>query len=144
MRYRIAHGRFRIDVSNGFDSVLIRPVAAVCCRRCICGENCCSAGRVDFGQITIRRHRSAAGHPGLYDVLNGVGDGVETRFYCDPADGLLACVEMFPDEQSDPCEVYFGDYREVDGRMLPHRMEVRYGDHVFGVFTLIEFRIEQS
>ena len=26
---------------------------------------------------------------------------------------------MFPDEESDPCEIYFSDYREFDGRWLP-------------------------
>ena len=31
-------------------------------------------------------------------------------------------------EDEDPCEVYLSDYQAVDGRQLPHRIEVRYGD----------------
>ncbi len=51
---------------------------------------------------------------------------------------------MFPEEDADPCEVYFSQYHDVDGRMLPGRMEVRYGDEVYGVFTINEFRFENK
>ncbi len=97
-----------------------------------------------FGQVTYEGASPLPHYNGLFDVLRGVGDGVETRFYCDPADGQLVCVEMSPDDQSDPCEVYFSDYREVEGRQLPHRMEVRYGDSVFGIFTLTHFDLTKS
>ena len=65
------------------------------------------------------------GHAGLADVLVGTYGGVESRFMVDPGDGALLEIEMFPDEDADPCEVYFTDYHEVDGRMLPGRLEVR-------------------
>ena len=66
-------------------------------------------------------------------MLVGSHKGVECRFYFDPADGRLLAMEMFPDEDADPCEVYFSDYREADGRYWPGRMEVRYGDELFAV-----------
>ena len=67
-------------------------------------------------------------------------NGVESRFYCDPADGTLVSMEMYPDDESDPCEVYFSDYRlEATARFLPHRMEVHSGDSLFGVFVLTGF-----
>jgi hypothetical protein len=40
-------------------------------------------------------------------------------------------ISVVPDE--DPCELYFSDYRNIDGRNLPQRIEVRYGDNRFGV-----------
>jgi len=61
------------------------------------------------------------GAEGLADVLAGTYRDVECRFYFDPADGQLALLEMFPEEDVDPCELYFADYREVQGRMLPGR-----------------------
>ena len=53
-------------------------------------------------------------------------------------------MEMFPDDDADPCEVYFSDYREVDGRWLPGRMEVRYGDETFAMFKLEKFNFEKA
>ena len=55
-------------------------------------------------------------------------DVVETRFYFDPMSGRMAALEMFPDVDGDPCEIYFDDYQMIDGRMVPDRMEVIYGD----------------
>ena len=48
-----------------------------------------------------------------------------------PATGQLIGMEMFPDDQVDPCEVYFDDYRPVDGRQVPHTLLVRHGDTVY-------------
>ena len=51
---------------------------------------------------------------------------------------------MYPAENADPCEVYFSDYRDVDGRLLPGRMEVRTADGPFGVFKLDQFTFGKS
>ena len=45
-----------------------------------------------------------------------------------PTTGNWPPLEMTPEEDTDPCELYFSDYREVEGRMLPGRIEVRHGD----------------
>jgi serine protease Do len=71
-------------------------------------------------------------------------DGMQTLFYCDPVDGSVAGIEMYPDDNVDPCEVYFSDYREENGRFLPHRMEVRYGNAKFGVFALANFDLQPT
>ena len=65
--------------------------------------------------------------------------GVECWFYFDPAGGELLALEMYPAENADPCEVYFSDYRRMDGRLLPGRMEVRIADELFGVFAIEHF-----
>jgi hypothetical protein len=69
---------------------------------------------------------------------------VECRFYFDPGDGRLLAIEMFPDEDSDPCEINFSDYHETDGRFLPGQMEVRYGNETFAVFKLSGFKAEKG
>jgi len=84
------------------------------------------------------------GHPGLVDVLVGVCKGVDCRFMFDPTEGHLVALEMFPEANEDPCEIYFSEYREVDGRFLPARMEVRVGDDLYGVFKLAEFKFEKK
>ena len=83
------------------------------------------------------------GHEGLVERFIGSHKGVECRFYFDPAGGDLLAIEMFADEQSDPCEIYFADYREIDGRWLPGRMEVRYGNDPFATFRLNGFKFER-
>ena len=45
------------------------------------------------------------------------------------------------DQEDDPCEVYLSDYRKVDGRLLPHRIEVRYGNEVYGSFTVTSYKV---
>lgn len=78
----------------------------------------------------------------LVDVLVGTHGGVTCRFYFDPDDHRLLAVEMFPDEDVDPCEVHFSDHHSVDGRILPGTMEVRFGDEVYGRFSLDTFTFE--
>ena len=45
-----------------------------------------------------------------------IGD-VECRFLFDPADGQLVAMEMIPEEDTDPCELYFSEYQGSRG---PH------------------------
>ncbi len=96
-----------------------------------------------FGQLDYYGTAPLAGHPGLVDVLAGTHGDVECRFYFDPVEGHLLALEMFPDEDADPCEVYFSDYRKVDGRFWPGRIEVRYGDELFAAFEVREAQGEK-
>jgi hypothetical protein len=77
-------------------------------------------------------------------VLVGLHAGVECRFLFDPADGHLRAIEMFPEEHVDPCEIYFHDYRPVDGRRLPGRIEIRHGDDPYATLTLERFDLEPT
>jgi S1-C subfamily serine protease len=67
----------------------------------------------------------------LSDCIAAVHGGVETRFYFDAESGDLAGIEMQSSDDVDPCEIYFGDMRDVDGRRLPHAWTVRHGDELF-------------
>jgi len=46
-------------------------------------------------------------------------------------------------DDRDPCEVYFYDYKDVDGKKLPHRMEVRYRDKRYALLTVSKFTFEK-
>jgi hypothetical protein len=71
------------------------------------------------------------------DVLIGTQWGAECRFYFAPGEGSLLAMEMFPEEDSDPCEIYFSEYKlQAGGLYVPRRIEVRHGDVLFGVFQL--------
>jgi S1-C subfamily serine protease len=93
-------------------------------------------GPEQFGDVYYLGTTPMMDREGLYDVLVGTHDVVETRFLFDPESGQLMGLEMFPDTNVDPCEVYFGEYREVGGRQLPHQLLVRFGEEVFAQIRL--------
>lgn len=97
-----------------------------------------------FGEVYYLGTAPLAGREGLVDVIAGAHKGAECRFYFEPVEGHLLAMEMFPEEDADPCEIYFSQYRDADGRILPGRMEVRYGDELFGIFAINEFSFEKK
>jgi serine protease Do len=132
-------GNSKIAVADGLDAVLNPPGSGGLLAALHLWRKLLVGGPGKYGHIVYEGTCPIPEHEGLYDVLTAVSDLVETRFYCDPKTGLITYIEMFSDEEADPCEVYFSDYREESGRQVPHRMEVRYQDRVFGVFTLSKF-----
>ncbi len=95
-----------------------------------------------FGAMYYLGTVPSPGHEGLTDVLAGTHGAVDCRFMVDPGDGALVEVEMLPDDDADPCEVYLSEYHEVDGRMLPGKIEVRYGDVIYQVFSCKQYKFE--
>ncbi len=95
-----------------------------------------------FGEVHYLGASPLAGHEGWSDVLVGIHGGVECWFHVDPTNGRLLAVEMFADDESDPCEIFLADYQEQDGRFLPRQMTVRHGDQVYAVFKLAQFVAE--
>lgn len=93
-------------------------------------------GPQQFGEVYYLGTVPVVDRQGLFDVLIGTHNVVEARFYFDPASGRLAVLELYPDTEVDPCEVYFDDYREIEGRYVPHLLHVRFGDAIFGNIKL--------
>ena len=80
------------------------------------------------GSVTYLGTMPVPGHTELMDCLVGVHGGVEARFLCHPATGQLVALELFPADNVDPCELYFSDYAETEGRQLPRTIQVICGD----------------
>ena len=51
-------------------------------------------------------------------------------------DGALVAAEVVVDRTTDPCELYFTDFKDVGGKKLAHRMEVRHGDKRYAMFNI--------
>jgi S1-C subfamily serine protease len=98
-------------------------------------------GLQHFGELHYEGTSPLPGHERLVDVLVGLHKGVECRFYFEPSDGRLLALEMFADEDADPCEIYFSEDREVAGRYWPGRMEIRYGDESFAILAIQEIAV---
>ncbi|MBN2579676.1 MAG: trypsin-like peptidase domain-containing protein [Pirellulales bacterium] len=93
-----------------------------------------------FGGVYYLGTAPLPGHEGLVDVLVGSYKGVEGHFYFDPQGGQLLALEMFPEENDDPYEIRFSEYRDVDGRKLPGRLEALRGDVPLSTLTVSEYR----
>lgn len=67
------------------------------------------------------------------NVIRSKHGSVTCKWYFAKTDGKLLGFETFLMNDTDPCEVYLHDYKDVGGgRSLPHRMEVRFGDKRYG------------
>jgi serine protease Do len=76
-------------------------------------------------------------------------DSTDCKWYFSLKDGTLLGFESYisrdarETEDRDPCEVYLYDYKDVDGRKLPHRMEVRFRDKRYAVLTVSKFTLDK-
>lgn len=97
-------------------------------------------GPETFGELTYLGTEPLEGQEQLCDVLVGSYGQVDCRFFFDRAAGRLVAMEMFPEEDTDPCELLFSNDAEAHGTMMPHTIEVRHGDDYKQVFTIDEFQ----
>jgi hypothetical protein len=100
-------------------------------------------GPEDFGSIEYYGTLPLEGHAGLVDMLTGKFGVVECGFLVDSTSGHLLAVELYLHQDADPCELHFADYRAVDGREVPGRMLVRYGDNLYGLFTFADVTLKE-
>jgi hypothetical protein len=77
------------------------------------------------------------------EVLNTRHGPFLTKWFFARTDQKLVAFELRLNENEDPCEVYLSDYRSVDGRMLPHRLQVQYGDGHYGTFNFTAFNLHK-
>jgi S1-C subfamily serine protease len=96
-------------------------------------------GPVNFGEVYYLGTTPCEGREKPADVLVAVHGDIECRFLFDPEGGQLVAMEMIPEEDSDPCELFFSEFHEVEGRILPGRIEVRHGDDFKEVFQCKQF-----
>jgi serine protease Do len=74
------------------------------------------------------------------DVIATEHAGVTAKWYFDKQDSRLLGAEIVSVRDEDPCELYFHDYKPVEGRQLPQRIEVRYGNGRFGILTITNYQ----
>jgi S1-C subfamily serine protease len=77
------------------------------------------------------------------EVIRTELTGVPAKWYFGK-DATLLGFELTTDRDEDPCEVYFSDYRSVDGRSLPHKIEVRYGDKQYALLEVTEWKTDPA
>ena len=76
----------------------------------------------------------------LNDVLSATLQSVKSLFYFDPTSGRLTRLESYSDLSTDPCVIEFGDYREVDGLVLPYLWQISNGDQAYQTLTIQSYQ----
>jgi len=141
---RLPSGELRVELTGGLSNHLEPPGSGGLLVTLASWRRLLVEGPSGFSQLYYLGTAPVPGRNGLCDVLVGMYDDVECRFLVDPAEGLLVGVEMYPEEDVDPCELYFSDFIEVEGRMLPGKIEARYGDHFQYVFECKQYAFESD
>jgi S1-C subfamily serine protease len=75
------------------------------------------------------------------EVLNTEHAATPAKWFFSPKDHLLLGAEISVAKDDDPCELYFSDYKKVEGGLLPHHIEVRYGNGSFGAFLVKRYQL---
>ena len=77
------------------------------------------------------------------DVIRANYAGIEGKWYFDRKDSKLIAAEVQVLRDEDPCELYFSDYKAVDGRTLPHRIDIRWGEKNYGMLSFAKFDLKK-
>ena len=136
---KLPNSEIRWEAAGQFGSSLAPPQSGGLMPALYVWRHLAVQGPEKFDEAYYLGTAPLAGQQGLVDVLVGLYRGVECQFMFDPVAGHLLAMEMYTEEDADPCEVYFSEYRKVDGRVLPGRMEVRVGDDPYAAFKLLDF-----
>jgi S1-C subfamily serine protease len=78
------------------------------------------------------------------EVLVTEHAAVNCKWYFSPKDQTLLGFEAAIDPEGDPCEVYLSDYRTVEGRMMPFRIDVQFGNDKYGTFLVKRYQLSSS
>jgi S1-C subfamily serine protease len=103
-------------------------------------------GHEPFYPPAVDRKKSFKDRKVMGEVASGKNGAYAVKFYFhDPADadkaGRLEFMEVRISDDDDPCEVYFSNYKQVEGRWLPHTMTVYYADSVYGTIELSSIKM---
>ena len=97
----------------------------------------------DRVRIGGREWRAIIGHGHAPEHLSLYGESLNVVI---AGDMLLSTISTnvsvwSVDPEGDPCEVYLSDYRTVEGRMLPFRMDVQFGNERFGTLAVKRYQL---
>ncbi|MEX0677504.1 MAG: trypsin-like peptidase domain-containing protein [Pirellulales bacterium] len=141
---KLPAGQSRVELAGGLSNHLEPPASGGMLVALAMWRRMLVEGPEKFGDVYYLGTAPVVGHEGLLDVLAATHDDVECRFMFDPDDGYLVAMEMYPAEDVDPCELYFGDFKEIEGRMMPSHIEVRHADDFHFILECKQQRFEEK
>jgi len=97
-----------------------------------------------FGEVYYLGTTPLMGRPGLHDTFIGTHRVIEMRMMFDPEHGRLVGLEMYPELGMDPCEILFDDFQLVGDQLLPHTLQIRQGDLLYGTIELKNYELAEK
>lgn len=76
------------------------------------------------------------------EVIHTEFAAVKGKWYFSLEDQKLLGFEIWVSDDEDPCEVYLHDYKEIDGRQLPHTFVVRHGNNRYAVLRATDYTLK--
>lgn len=86
-----------------------------------------SVGPYGIGEAVYLGRNPVLGVAELQDCTKLTVGEVTCLVYTSPENGQIRVVEVFPDGQSEPAEIYFEKYTTDNGRSLPSLMRLQFG-----------------
>ncbi len=84
------------------------------------------------------------GESKLLDVVRVAADDLDVRFYVDAQGQGIKLIELYSDEKLDPAEIYFRDYSERNGLVLPSKIFLQFGNEVVLGILQAQFSFDES
>ena len=67
------------------------------------------------------------------------------KWYFSKDNATMLGFEMWLDHDSDPCEVYFSNFKAIKGgQLMPHRIEVHYADKQYATFDVTSYDLKEG
>jgi len=106
-------------------------------------------GHEPYYPPALDRKKSLKDRKLLGEVMNAKLGAYTCKFFFQHSEdakdaGRLAFLEVRMADDEDPCEVYFSNYKQVDGRWLPHTLSVLNGDITYGTIELSSIKMNAA
>jgi hypothetical protein len=96
-------------------------------------------GPRSMGDAVYLGRNPVVGREGLLDVNRITVSDFDAMVYTAPTNGQIELIEILSDNQTDPVEVYFEQYQNIDGRLTPKLVRLSYGMETKFLFSIDQF-----
>jgi S1-C subfamily serine protease len=80
-----------------------------------------------MGEAVYLGRNPVVGRDAFLDTTRITVSDFDVMVYSDPDSGLIQVIEVFGEPQSDPVELYFDKYEDMQGRAAPKQLRLVYG-----------------
>jgi S1-C subfamily serine protease len=125
-------GVFKLDASQDLDQQLGPPGSGGLLASLHLWRQLLVEGPAKFGNVTYYGTGPSPAADDQADILLATRNVTDMQLTFDPKTGQLASLEVVADATDDGCLLLLSDYQDVGGRLMPHTIEIRRGDELFG------------
>lgn len=136
--YRSSRGQFYASVERTIDETVGPPGSGGLMGGAAAWRLLLSEGLGAFGDAYYVGQLPFGEDLAMHEVLAASYRGAEVEFYFDLTSGDLVGLLLSAADDIDPCLIYFDDFRQIDGNMLPMTWRAYFGDHPY-----VEIHVER-